>query len=665
MNSMTRRLQDFRFDKSEYERPNQKWVCGWAAEGRPCHLGPDPGGRCRASYECKPRRTGRRWHCTRPAQSGGKCADGPLPDGTCGRPIPKCQPVRSLRARRALVTLSMAVFTIGLAVLVFGGPHLRAFRNAIISPGALSAQHGAIQDCAACHTPAREVTTASANGLGETARCQLCHLPAGEDALTPHGLSEDQRRSITARMEQVASSGRVPIALSLAALGPTVPQTADGEIACATCHREHRDRDKRLSEMDNRRCQACHVVKFASFADGHPELTDYPALPGVRYQFDHSAHGREFFPDEDVQFTCLDCHRSSLSGRSVLTGSFESMCTDCHGDQIRRDGLTVFQLPGVDYEVLLDNGISIGEWPGDAGIDLDTEFSPVMRLLLAADSTVADDLEQLADVDLFFLEGEDVELLQAAGRIVWAIKGLFYDLVRNGRAELSARLERTLGSHLTSRELAALVDQRPVDVARAPQPEWLSVLQAVQEQWLPNLLVEMPRHRANRPVRFREHDEYRELQPVGDSTWLVDSDFSVRYRPGSHADVFLRRLLEVTGRAAETDGVAAELFAALQASGAPGQCVKCHRIEVASAADQRNVWTEGRIDQQARTLTNFDHAPHLVRECQSCHQYNAESGFETIPKSTCTVCHVQNMATDSCLNCHSYHIEGFLTSHDR
>ncbi len=166
-------------------------------------------------------------------------------------------------------------------------------------------------------------------------------------------------------------------------------------------------------------------------------------------------------------------------------------------------------------------------------------------------------------------------------------------------------------------------------------------------------------------IPWRVTLEYQELQPVGDSTWLVDSDFSVRYRPGSHADVFLRRLLEVTGRAAETDGVAAELFAALQASGAPGQCAKCHRVEVASVDVQRNVWTEGRIDQQARTLTNFDHAPHLVRECQSCHQYNAESGFETIPKSTCTVCHVQNMATDSCLNCHSYHIEGFLTSHDR
>ena len=482
MRSTTRRLQDFRFDRSEYERPNQKWVCGWAADGRPCRVGPDRRGRCRASYECKPRRTRRRWHCTRPRHSGGECADGPLPDGTCCRPIPKCQPVRSLRARRGVVALSTSAFTIGLVLMLFGGPHLRAVRDAIISPGALSAQHGAIGDCTACHTLASEVTTVSAKELGETARCQLCHQPAGEDALRPHGLSKDERRSMTARMEQVASSGRVPIALWLAALGPRVPQTADGEIACATCHREHHGRDKRLAEMDNRRCQACHVVKFASLADGHPELTDYPALPGVRYQFDHTAHENEYFPDEDAEFTCLDCHRTSPLGRSMLTGSFESMCTDCHADQIRRDWVTVFQLPGVDYEVLLDNGISIGEWPIDAGIDLDTEFSPVMRLLLAADSTVADDLERLADVDLFFLEGEDEELLQAAGRVVWAIKGLFYDLVTNGRREFSARLERTLGSELTTRELAALVDQRPVDVARAPQAEWLSLLQAVQEQ---------------------------------------------------------------------------------------------------------------------------------------------------------------------------------------
>ncbi len=111
--------------------------------------------------------------------------------------------------------------------------------------------------------------------------------------------------------------------------------------------------------------------------------------------------------------------------------------------------------------------------------------------------------------------------------------------------------------------------------------------------------------------------------------------------------------------------MAAQLFAAPQASGAPGQCAKCHRIEAPSSDDQRNIWTEGRIDQQARTLTTFDHAPHLVKDCQSCHQYNAGSGFDTISKSTCAACHTQNMATENCLNCHSYHIEGFVMSHDR
>ncbi len=660
---MTRRLQDFRFDKSEYERPNQKWVCGWAADGRPCRVGPDHRGRCHARYECKPRRAEHRWDCARPERWGGKCADGPLPDGTCCRPIPKCQPVRSLRARRGVVALSTAAFTIGLVLMLFGGPRLRGARNATISPGALSAQHGAIEDCTACHTLAGAVTIAAAEGLGETARCRLCHQLLGEDALKPHGLSQEELGSITTRMQQVAVSGRVPLALSLAALGPTVPQTADGEIACATCHKEHSGRDIRLSEMDNQRCQACHVVKFASFADGHPALTDLGLLPGDRYQFDHNAHEIEHFLDEEAQFTCRDCHQVSPSGRNMLAGSFESMCSDCHADQIERDGLTIFQLPGVDYEVLLDNGISIGEWPIDAGIDLDTEFSPVMRLLLAADSTVADDLEQLAYVDLFFLEGEDEELLQAAGRMVWAIKELFYDLLTNGRAEFSARLEQALRSGVTSRELAALVDQRPVDVAQTPQPEWLSLLRAVQEQWLPDLMAEIPRHRANRPVRFREHAEYEELEPLDDSPWLVDGDFSVRYRPSGHADIFLRRLHEVTGRATRTDGTAAELFAALQASAAPGQCAKCHEIEVASSDDQRNVWTESHIDRQASTLTTFDHAPHLVRQCETCHQYNDESGFETIPNSTCAACHTQNKASESCLNCHSYHTEGFEMFH--
>src|SRR5882762_8393546 len=100
-----RRLQTFSFKKSFYERPNQNWICGRACLGEPCLAGPDRKGNCQATCECRPLKKRDRWHCTRPTSLGGPCAEGPLPNGQCYRPLPKCQPVRSLRAWRRLAIL--------------------------------------------------------------------------------------------------------------------------------------------------------------------------------------------------------------------------------------------------------------------------------------------------------------------------------------------------------------------------------------------------------------------------------------------------------------------------------------------------------------------------------------------------------------------------------
>ena len=51
---MKEQLPSPEFNRHQYERPNQNWVCGHAAEGKPCRIGPDNKGRCRATYECQP-----------------------------------------------------------------------------------------------------------------------------------------------------------------------------------------------------------------------------------------------------------------------------------------------------------------------------------------------------------------------------------------------------------------------------------------------------------------------------------------------------------------------------------------------------------------------------------------------------------------------------------
>src|SRR5437867_3963611 len=109
--SMKEQLPSPEFNSGQYERPNQNWICGKAAEGKPCRIGPNAKGRCRAACECQPAleikagETKGRYRCTRSTEYGGPCETGPRPNGACSRPIPNCVPQRSLRAKRKIFTI--------------------------------------------------------------------------------------------------------------------------------------------------------------------------------------------------------------------------------------------------------------------------------------------------------------------------------------------------------------------------------------------------------------------------------------------------------------------------------------------------------------------------------------------------------------------------------
>jgi hypothetical protein len=95
------------------------------------------------------------------------------------------------------------------------------------------------------------------------------------------------------------------------------------------------------------------------------------------------------------------------------------------------------------------------------------------------------------------------------------------------------------------------------------------------------LAQEVSLHSAGRPVAFREHEDYEDVEVDKDVGWLVDFDFTIRYLPTGHGDVFLRRLVDVSRRAAEGGGSEGDLFAALSSPQAPGRCAKCHTIPAA------------------------------------------------------------------------------------
>src|SRR5262245_10056395 len=264
--------------KHSYERPTNRWVCGWAAEGKPCPFGPSPGGRCGGAFECTPRRKLERWYCSRPDPRGGPCAEGPLPDGKCNHPIPPCRPVRSLRARRGLLGFLGAALSLGVLLWLAGGKSSQVFQ----SPGDLTFKHGTVtSSCAACHElPSEGATdlflaaTLPHKKATQTRLCLECH-DLGDHATSPHGVPAQMLREQTLSASALPH-GAGPFLLAAAKNGLGVPREADGSLTCGTCHREHQGRQFDLSFLDNQRCQACHVRQFASLAQGHPEFRGYP-----------------------------------------------------------------------------------------------------------------------------------------------------------------------------------------------------------------------------------------------------------------------------------------------------------------------------------------------------------------------------------------------------
>ena len=672
------RLQEFGFDASAYELVNRPWICGKIAEGELCREGPDARGRCRIGPECLPVREGDRYACARSQARGGPCAEGPAPDGGCSHAQTRCQPVRSIRAKRGIAVRMAVAITLALFAMLFGGSELREWSEAFMQPGALTAKHGAIADCGSCHTAAGEGSTPGqwllaafkpAPGMDST-RCLSCHGGLGEDALLAHGVASRELAEHTQDTSGHPRSGKRDPLLNMV-LSPDVPQNAQGELACATCHREHRGMGAQLVSMSDLQCQTCHAAPFVNFAVGHPEFSRFPFARKTRWGYNHKDHQEEHFPKEKKEFRCAGCHSPDSGGERMEVGPFKDTCGTCHQhtDQIRGDaGIPVFALPGVDLESLAESRLSVGQWPSGANIDLEQELTPFMRLLMMGNPGLRKDLARLAGdgggfggSTLYDLSEADRAQRRAAARIVWAVKGLIHDLIKSGRPALESRLEQAFPIRLDPGDLAALVDQLPLDAPRPRRPGWLVQLEAAQKQWLPRLMKEVPRHRARKRIRMSEHEDYdeEEGEPPERGWYLDPSTFSVRYRPGGHGDGFVRRWLRLAGQAYGKSVVFADVYDSLREPEAAGQCLKCHETATGKGGARRIRWGDPRPDTRRDEFTQFTHAPHLVKDCTTCHVFsdNDEAAFVSIPKSTCAECHVQGRTSAGCLNCHAYHVQ--------
>jgi hypothetical protein len=689
---MKRWLQDFYFKKSAYERPNENWVCGRACEGAPCLIGPDAGGNCRATSECQPLRKGDRWLCTRAPGQGGSCAEGPRPDGSCCRPIPKCTPRRSVRAWRGIAVLLAASLALICLLWMFGSDKGVAFA----SPGELSFAHASAQSkCSDCHigadgkpiewlSPGDRLAVHDNNML-----CLKCH-DIGVAALNAHSLPADQMQQLTREIKtRNAKNPTMHAGLALASLVSGHADAHTGEqLACATCHKEHLGQNHDLKKIANTQCQACHTVQFASFAKGHPAFTKFPFERRTRIVFDHDAHFKHHFTEAAAAKTapksCLDCHQAEAKGSVMTVKPFETTCAHCHGEQVRgkgavNPGIAVISLPKFDDRTMT-GAFAIGEWPEDA----DQPLSAFTRLLLSGDAETRAALDALGNADLSNLPKGETNKLKAAQQVAWGIKGLVYDLSTLGQDELTRRVSAALGHPLAAAEAEA--------VARLLSAE---TVRAVFQTSFPHLQAEVSAYRENKKIPATELVSSPPLAKktgkaaapeawVSNGGWFSpDSSFTLFYRPSGHRDNFLHAWMDLTSGPAQSGNTnLAAVFNQVTNPKGAGLCVKCHSIDATPTLAVN--WRPLESEPTRHAFNRFSHTAHLSlldnQGCMNCHAMRSDDGkqtylgafennqrdphlfrsnFQTINRDTCAICHRANFASDDCLHCHNYHIGNF------
>ena len=357
------------FDAQNYARPNQNWKCGHACEGNACRSGPDARGRCRATAECKPvleTKPGEakgRWRCTRP---GGECESGPLPDGSCCRPIAKCSPVATLRVWRVRATLVVIAASFAALLILLGNP---PWRNDFISPGIVSNPHSGAAFAALAVT----------NHLNQN--CGACHV-AGNSG--PHGMIHAALQADPGILDLNRIVQATPA--DFTAMDDTCDkchvhhhfhQPTVGAISCEFCHAEHNG--VVIAPTTDANCEFCHgnakIMAFAALgatpplaqefsrherngvltfdpprpASGFTEIihhfaTDHPQFRFITeklsdpdtLKFNHALHltGATIpkLPGGG-KLDCAFCHQPDAAGAFMKPVNFENHCRVCHSLQ--------------------------------------------------------------------------------------------------------------------------------------------------------------------------------------------------------------------------------------------------------------------------------------------------------------------------------------------
>lgn len=691
-------FQKFRAKENYYERPNQKWICNWSSADQTCPMGPDSKGRCGATFECVPSKSSEYWKCTSIESCGRGCEEGPLPDGTCRRPIPKCTPKLTLRSKRRVLVYSISGLTIGLLLILIYTPVMSSF----ISPGRLSSKHSIFaESCEDCHSAASggfghwlKMAFESSTQLSRTDKCIQCH---GERSGRLHDIPAKRLRSI-AKKGNGNYIGAFPRLMGFAAniMDYDIRDSDQRELGCVTCHKEHYGWDSDLIHAESQKCRSCHQNQFAElpeFIDGHPgfQQNAYQRKTGII--FDHISHINGHFKEKKVEIDCNTCHLPERPERGMMTRDYEHSCAGggnvgkCHDDDYNKnDGLPVFNFPSLDTVTLKNNKFLVGDWNA---LDPPAMFepfyelwTPFLMLLLSGDPNKEELDTVLTKVftidDISYLEEEDKGLLEGVSHFAWAIKELYYELLMEGDFTWRLRLNNLAGKELNDRELNALRGGFSSQILRT-----------ALNDWCPNLEAEVKGHREHTDVKAVTGNEpqtrevhFEKGESHSSARWFYNYEMaSINYRPTGHADGFLRSWLDFSVQLINSTKpkMAKPVLDALSDRYALVKCIKCHSIEEQSDGKLLINWTGIHVNLADHKPPYRYHRSHFSlgehEGCSGCHSFNEgssgayqasfkdrnpktfTSNFQPMTKKkACAVCHTTEKAEDSCLGCHDYHL---------
>lgn len=615
---------------SNYIRPYQKWICGKTEQ--PCELGPGEDGKC-------------------PHQN-------------------PCRPNLNIRAQRFYFLITIIVLSFGLFVISQSSTQFKAYSY---NPGPVSNPHQTFEkNCMSCHGQenqeimrlekvhsGEEFVNYHVNwkdGKVKSSSCLNCHN-VGEHPLNPHGMSQVQLAEISKKYNS-KFSGYYP------------------EKNCTTCHKEHQGRIANIAHLSDKQCQSCHQQKFESFEEGHSDFKNYPYKKRTNIVFDHNSHQSKHFPkhfseSNSDQFKCTTCHTPATNTAQMGLKSFDKSCISCHGDQVYDEGKSekgwvLASVPFVDVESLKKKQVHIGSWPEDA----EGELTSFKKHLLKSRSNGQSLIEWFEDNGIDDLEDAEQQDLEKAQKLIWSIKETFYELAYGDEhiinllaKDLDKNAKSQLGAHLNKEVFKSVVDN------------WFKDLKTEVENYRDGTIVETEH------IKFPELDtaHHTDFHAHG-GLYFLNDDFTVRYRPTGHGDIFIKSWLDHSIRNGHN-----ELFVDLGKKGSgAGSCLKCHSVEKYEDNQKAVIHWKGKSE-RIKSFSKFNHQPHLGlvgdNGCKTCHKIDSDadyansfsdtnawsykSNFKNINKSTCVECHQSESENNgSCLTCHNYHVDGQIFLHD-